>query len=90
MKAKLSFCYDHYCKFPNRNTGFIFNVNQCQCKHVFPLIVILKEILVLMCLASHSTLSRNEYWLLDIAKYIMRKKILNPFLCVEFRVLVEK
>ena len=22
-------------KFPNRNTGFIFKVNECQCKHVF-------------------------------------------------------
>ena len=22
-------------KFPNRNTGFLFNVNQCHCKHVY-------------------------------------------------------
>ena len=27
---------DHHFKFPNRNTGFIFKVNQWKCKHVFP------------------------------------------------------
>ena len=25
----------HLLKFPNRNTGFIFEVYECQCKHVF-------------------------------------------------------
>jgi hypothetical protein len=35
MNAKLSFLYDHHFKFPNRNTGFIFKVNQFECKRVF-------------------------------------------------------
>jgi len=36
MKAKLSFSYDHLFEFPKRNTGFIFKVNQCKWKYVFP------------------------------------------------------
>ena len=36
------------------------------------------------------TLSRAENWLLYIATYIVRKKILNAFVCVEVRILVEK
>jgi len=35
MKAKLLFYYDHCFKFTNRNNGFIFKVNEYQCKHVF-------------------------------------------------------
>jgi len=33
--GKTIILYDNYFEFPNRNTGFIFKVKQCQCKHVF-------------------------------------------------------
>ena len=49
MKAKLSFFYDHHLKFPNRNTGVIFKVDQTS----LLVVVIFMETLVLLCLASH-------------------------------------
>jgi len=54
------------------------------------LIIILKETLVLMCLASHFDII--EIWKLNVGHrdIYYAKKILNAFVCVEFRILVEK
>jgi len=34
-EGKTIIFYNHHFKFPHRNTGFIFKINECQCKHVF-------------------------------------------------------
>ena len=85
MKAKLR----SFFKFPNRKTGFILKVNVCLCIHVFSIIVILKGTLVITCLASH--LDIIESWRLIVGKRAIyyAKNILNPFVSVEVRILVE-
>ena len=58
--------------------------------HISFLIVILKETLVLMCLASHFENYRDlksECW---TSRHILCKKILNFFICVEVRILCKK
>ena len=88
MKAKLSFYFDHHFKSQietlvsySRSTNV--NVNSSFPKSNFEgnlLLCVWQDIL---------TMSRAEYWLLDFATYIT-KKIINPFVCVEVRILVEK
>ena len=76
-------------QFPNRNTGFIFKYNHCQCKHVFFLEVILKETLLLMCLASLLKIIESWKLILGHRAIYYAKKIINTFVCVEIRILVE-
>ena len=54
------------------------------------LVVILKETLILMCLSSHFDIIKR--WKLNVGylDIYYAKKILNTFVCVEFRIPVEK
>ena len=54
------------------------------------LIVILKETLVLMCLASHFDVIESSNLIVGHRDIYYAKKILNSFECVEVRILVEK
>ena len=89
MKAKLSFIsivisnsqietLVSYSRSTNINENMSFPTSNVEAK--FSTYVFWQVIL---------TLSRSENWLLGIATYIMRK-VLNPFLCVDVRILVEK
>ena len=70
-------------KFPNRNTGFIFKVKQCQCKHFEEKI-------------STYVFGKSFWYNIELkidcstSRHILFKKILNNFLWVEVRILVEK
>jgi len=83
MKAKLLFYYDYLIKFPNRNTGFIFKVNVCQCKHGLFRIIILKETFVVMCLASHFDINKNRK-LIVVHRDIYYAKNIKIFVSAEF------
>jgi hypothetical protein len=54
------------------------------------LIVILKETLVLMCLASHFDIIENRKLIVRHRVKYYAKKILNSFECEEFRILLER
>ena len=76
-------------QIPKKNYWFHFQGQRISMQTCLFLIVILKETLVLMCLAGHLALTRAEKWMLGIATYIMRKNI-KFFICVEVRILVKK
>jgi len=54
------------------------------------LVVLLKETLVLMCLASHFDFIDSWKLIVGHSDIYYAKKILTPFVCVEIRILVEK
>jgi len=54
------------------------------------LVVILKEPLVLMCLASNFDVIENSKLIVGHRDIYYAKKILNSFVCVAVRILVEK
>jgi len=76
---------------PTGITGFIYNIIFCQKKTFLFQRVILKETLVLMCLAS--VCLRHFRQLKEIVGHrdiYFSKEILNYFVCVEVCFLVEK
>jgi hypothetical protein len=87
-KAKLIFLYDNKFKFPNETLVSYSRSTNVNVNISFPNSSF-EENLVIMCLASYFDIIEN-WKLIDMATYIMRKKILNTFLCVEVRILVEK
>jgi hypothetical protein len=58
--------------------------------NMFFIIVILKETLVLMCLARHFVIIESLKLIVEHRVIYYAKKILNFFIYVEFRILVEK
>ena len=57
---------------------------------MFFLVVILKETLVLMCMACHFDIIDNWELIVGHRDIYYAKQILNTFVCVEVRILVEK
>ena len=88
MKAKLSFRYDHHFKFPNRNAGFIFKIKvnmnmsfrNSNCEGNFSTYVFGKSFL-------HYRELKIDCW---ISRHILCEKKNRFFICVNFRILVEK
>ena len=76
-------------QMPKEKYWFHFQGQRMSMQTCLFVIVILKEPLVLMCLASHFDIIESWKWKLDIASTIMRK-VLNYSSCVEFRILKDK
>ena len=89
MKAKLSFYYDHHFK-SHTETLVSYSRSSNVNETCLFLRLILRKTLVLMCMASHFDII--ESWKLIVGHRVIdyAKKILNSFICVEVRILVEK
>ena len=88
MNAKLSFKYDQHFKFPYRNTGFIFKVNQRHVNMYFPNSNLEGNFSTHVFGKSfwHFRELKIDCWTLG---HILCKNILNTFVCVEVTILVE-
>jgi len=80
---------NHYFKFSNRSTCFVFQVNECLCKNVFPNSNF--EGVVSMYVFGkwfwHYRELKCECW---TSRHILCEKILINFICGEVWILVEK